>query len=91
MLLGDFLESTREGLEELETMRREGELHGLTRQAHKIKGAAKIVGAMQLADAAALLEAAGRSGDWAHILPLAVDLTTAAERLQLDVTERYPS
>jgi two-component system sensor histidine kinase EvgS len=72
-------------------MRRDGDLHGLTRQAHKVKGAAKIVGAMELADAATMLEAAGRSGDWAGILPLAVDVTTAAERLRLDVAERYPA
>ncbi|MGV8943918.1 ATP-binding protein [Thermomonas sp.] len=91
MLLGEFLESTRDDLAQLETMRRDGDLQGLTRQAHKIKGAAKIVGAMELADAAAMLEAAGRTGDWAHILPLSVDVTTAAERLRLDVAERYPA
>ena len=89
-LLGEFLDSTRDDLVQLETMRREGDLQGLTRQAHKVKGAAKIVGAMELAEAAALLEVAGRSGDWANILPLSVDVTTAAERLRLDVAERYP-
>ncbi|MGV8923786.1 MAG: ATP-binding protein [Thermomonas sp.] len=89
-LLAEFLDSTRDDLAQLEAMRRDGDLHGLTRQAHKVKGAAKIVGAMELADAATLLETAGRSGDWAHILPLAVDVATAAERLRLDVAERYP-
>ena len=91
ILLGEFLESTHDDLAQLETMRRDGDLQGLTRQAHKVKGAAKIVGAMELADAAAMLEAAGRTGDWAHILPLSVDVTTAAERLRLDVEERYPA
>ncbi len=90
-LLGDFLQSTRDDLVQLEAMRREGDLHGLTRQAHKIKGAAKIVGAMELADAAEMLEAAGRSGVWANILPLSVDVATATERLRLDVAERYPA
>ena len=90
-LLGEFLDSTRDDLAQLEAMRRDGDLHGLTRQAHKVKGAAKIVGAMELADAAAMLETAGRSADWAHILPLAVDVATAAERLRLDVAERYPA
>ncbi|MDI1252221.1 ATP-binding protein [Thermomonas sp.] len=90
-LLHEFLDSMRDDLAQLETMRRDGDLHGLTRQAHKVKGAAKIVGAMELADAATMLEAAGRSGNWAGILPLAVDVTTAAERLRLDVAERYPA
>ncbi len=90
-LLAEFLDSTRDDLAQLEAMRREGDLHGLTRQAHKVKGAAKIVGAMALADAAALLETAGRSGDWAQVLSLSVDLATAAERLRLDVAERYPA
>ena len=90
-LLVEFLESTRDDLSQLETHRRDGDLQGLTRQAHKVKGAAKLVGAMELADAAAMLEAAGRSGDWANILPLSVDVTTAAERLRLDVADRYPA
>ncbi|MEO7939091.1 MAG: ATP-binding protein [Burkholderiaceae bacterium] len=90
IVLGEFLDSTRDDLAQLETMRRDGDLQGLTRQAHKVKGAARLVGAMELADAATLLEAAGRTGDWADILPLAVDLNTAAERLRLDVVERYP-
>ncbi len=90
-LLGEFLASTGDDLAQLEAMRRDGDLHGLTRQAHKVKGAAKIMGAMALADAAELLETAGRSGDWAHILPLAVDLATAVERLRLDVAEGYPA
>ena len=89
-LLGDFLDSTREDLAQLEAMRRAGDLQGLTRQAHKIKGAAKIVGAMELAEAAAVLETAGRSGDWANVLSLAVDVTTATEHLRLDVAERCP-
>ncbi len=90
-LLGEFLDSTRDDLVQLEAMRRDGDLQGLTRQAHKVKGAARIVGAVELADAAGMLETAGRSGDWAHVLPLAVDVGTAVERLRLDVAERYPA
>jgi two-component system sensor histidine kinase EvgS len=91
LLLDEFLDSTRDDLAQLETMRRAGDLQGLTRQAHKIKGAGKLVGAMALAEAATLLEVAGRSGDWANILPLSVDVTTAAEHLRLDVADRYPA
>ena len=90
-LLDDFLASTGDDLAQLEAMRTGGDLHGLTRQAHKIKGAAKLVGAMELAESASLLETAGRSGDWAGVLPLAVDVATAVERLRLDVAERYPA
>ena len=90
-LLLDFLASTDEDLALLEALRSAGDLQGMTRQAHKIKGAARLVGAQELAEAAAVLESAGRSGDWASVLPLAVDVATAVGRLQLDVAERYPA
>jgi PAS domain S-box-containing protein len=90
-LLLDFLGSTGEDLAQLEALRGSGDLHGMTRQAHKIKGAARLVGALELAAAAAVLETAGRAGDWASVLPLAVDVATAVERLRLDVAERYPA
>ncbi|MEF9978994.1 MAG: ATP-binding protein [Stenotrophomonas sp.] len=89
-LLEDFLGSTDEDLAVLEQLRVAGDLHGLTRQAHKVKGAARLVGALELAEAATALEGAGRSGDWASVLPLAVDVHTAAARLRLDVAQRYP-
>ncbi|RZA20037.1 MAG: Hpt domain-containing protein [Lysobacteraceae bacterium] len=88
-LLDDFLASTGDDLAQLEHLRGAGDLHGLTRQAHKIKGAARLVGAVELADAASMLESAGRSGDWGSVLPLAVDVATAVERLRLDVAARY--
>ena len=89
-LLADFLASTAEDLALLERRREGGDLHGLTRQAHKVKGAARLVGAMELAEAAAQLEAAGRGGDWAQVLPRAVDVHTAAERLRLEIERRWP-
>ena len=90
-MLVDFLDSTGDDLAQLEALRGSGDLHGMTRQAHKIKGAAKLVGALELADAASLLETAGRAGDWTSVLPLAVDVATAVERLRLDVAERHPA
>ncbi|HQW60581.1 MAG TPA: ATP-binding protein, partial [Thermomonas sp.] len=89
-LLDDFLGSTDEDLAQLEALRSGGDLHGMTRQAHKIKGAARLVGALELAAAAEVLESAGRAGDWASVLPLAVDVATAVARLRLDVVERWP-
>jgi len=89
-LLVDFLASTGDDLAQLEADRGAGDLQAMTRQAHKIKGAARLVGALELADAATLLETAGRSGDWASVLPLAVDVATAVARLRLHVAERWP-
>jgi CheY-like chemotaxis protein/HPt (histidine-containing phosphotransfer) domain-containing protein len=89
-LVDDYLASTREDLAVLDTARAAGDLPGLTRQAHKLKGAARIVGALELAAAAERLEAAGRAGDWAAVLPLATDVSTAGERLQLYVAGRWP-
>ena len=89
-LLADFLASSGYDLAQLEQLRGSGDLAGMTRQAHKIKGAARLVGALELAEAAAALESAGRSGDWASVLPLSVDVATALERLRLDVAARWP-
>jgi len=90
-VLDDFLASTTQDLAELVSARANGDLPALTRQAHKIKGAARIVGAIELAETAGQLEAAGRGQEWPAILPLAADLATAAERLKLYVVERYPA
>ena len=68
-----------------------GGLAALTRQAHKIKGAARLVGAVELAETAGQLEAAGRAEEWPAVLPLAAGLATAVERLRLYVGERYPA
>jgi PAS domain S-box-containing protein len=88
-LLDDFLSSVADDLGQLEACRGAGDLHGLTRQAHKIKGAARIVGAGELAEAAAQLEAVGRAGDWTGVLPLSAGVATAAERLRLHVAGRW--
>ena len=90
LLLDDFLASTERDLAELEAARGVGDLPVLTRQAHKIKGAARIVGAVELAETAGQLEAAARAQEWPAVLPLASDLATAAERMRLYVEERYP-
>ncbi|MFT3897556.1 MAG: ATP-binding protein [Thermomonas sp.] len=89
-LLADYLASTREDLAGLEAARAAGDLPVLTRQAHKLKGAARTVGALELADAAERLEAAARAGDWMTVPPLATDVVTAGERLRLFVAERWP-
>ena len=90
LLLDDFLASTGHDLAELDAARTGGDLPALTRQAHKVKGAARIVGAVELGETAGQLEAAARAQEWPAVLPLAADLATAAERLRLYVEERYP-
>ncbi len=89
-LLDDFLASTVQDLTELDSAREAGDLPALTRQAHKVKGAARMVGALELAEAAGQLEASGRGEEWPAILPLAADLATAAERLRRYVDQHYP-
>jgi two-component system sensor histidine kinase EvgS len=90
-LLHEFLASSDDDLAQLDALRDAGDLPGLTRQAHKIKGAARIVGAGELAEAAARVEEAGRASDWGTLLPLAMDVATALQRLHLDVATRYPA
>lgn len=82
-LLAEFLTATAQDQAALHAAREGGDTVALTRQAHKIKGAARMVGATELAQAAAALEAAGRDDDWPTILPLAADLDTALQHLRL--------
>ncbi|MGQ4660841.1 ATP-binding protein [Lysobacter sp. F6437] len=90
LLLADFLDSTTGDLAGLDRAVAAGDAPALARQAHKIKGAARLVGAAGLAEAAEALEAVARDDPGAHLAPLAADLHTAAGRLRLYVAERYP-
>ncbi len=90
LLLDDFLASTAQDQAELDAAVAAGDLAALTRQAHKIKGAARIVGALELGERAGQLEAAGRGEERMAIAPLAADVATAIERLKLYVAERHP-
>ena len=77
-LLADFLASSGDDLAQLEQLRGSGDLAGMTRQAHKIKGAASAA------------TARAKRRYWASVLPLSVDVATALERLRLDVAARWP-
>ncbi|MAL03993.1 MAG: hypothetical protein CL625_06950 [Arenimonas sp.] len=81
-LLDDFMDTTAQDLQELQVARAAGDLDALARQAHKIKGAARLVGAGPLAEAALAAETAAKSGDWAQVLPACADVATAVERLR---------
>ena len=87
MLLDDYLTATGNDLRALQRARVAGDGQQLAHEAHKIKGAAMLVGALELADAARALEAAAKAADWPKVLPLAADVDTAAERLRLHIAQ----
>lgn len=66
-LLNDFLVATRKDLAALEAALATGALPEAIRQAHRIKGAAALVGARDVRTAAADAEAAGRAGNHATL------------------------
>ena len=77
-LLDDFLQATDLDTAAMQKAREQGDLVQLGREAHKIKGAAKLVGAVELAHAAMELELAVKSEDWSQLLPLCADVHTCA-------------
>ena len=89
-LLDDFLASTTTDLVTLQAARDAGDLPAVTREAHKIKGAARSIGAGELGQAADALETAGRSQDAAHVPALVADVATAVHRMVLWVDARWP-
>jgi len=89
-LLDDFLQATDQDTAAMQQAREQGDLIQLGREAHKIKGAARLVGAIELAHAAMELELATKSEDWSQLLPLCADVHTCAERLRQFVDANYP-
>jgi CheY-like chemotaxis protein len=82
LLLADFLASTAADMAELDRLHAAALLPDMTRQAHKIKGAARLVGAHHLGETAAALEAAGRSGHGDAVAILIDRLHAAVAQLQ---------
>jgi signal transduction histidine kinase/CheY-like chemotaxis protein len=89
-LLGEFLDATAADLGQMHAARDAGDAVALARQAHRIKGSSRLVGAVELAQAAHDLEQAAKAGDWPHLLPMSADVQTAAERLRLHIQSDYP-
>jgi HPt (histidine-containing phosphotransfer) domain-containing protein len=88
-VLDDFLGATASDLRALAAARDAGDTEAVAREAHKIKGASRLVGAGELAEAAAALEAAAKAADWPQVLPLSADVATAADRLRMHVEAAY--
>ena len=82
-LLREFLASTDQDLVVLDTAQAAGDLAAIGRQAHRIKGAARLVGAGEIAATAEALEAAARAEQWTLLAALRADLGTAIARLRL--------
>lgn len=89
-VLEEFLAATAQDLVALHAAREGGDAAALTRQAHKIKGAARMVGATELGQVAEALETASRHDEWPAIPPLAAYLDAALQRLRL-VAAQLPS
>jgi HPt (histidine-containing phosphotransfer) domain-containing protein len=89
-VLRDYLASVEQDLGALRAARDAGDLAAVTREAHKLKGAARLVGAQDLAAAAGRLEDAARNNAWAEARLLAADVETAVQRLRLYVRECHP-
>ncbi|MBF6023158.1 ATP-binding protein [Lysobacter niastensis] len=81
-VMDDFIGAMAQDLAMLRKALAKADLSEISRQAHKIKGAARLVGTMQLAEAASALEAAGRKGSWDAVPELAEDLEAAAARVR---------
>ena len=89
-LLEDYLRSTRDDMEELARLRTSDDVPALLTQAHRLKGAARLVGAVELADAAAALEAALHGGTRERRAALEDALHAAHERLREHIARQYP-
>ena len=89
-LLDDFLASTQADLATLNAAHAAGDLPGVTREAHKLKGAARSIGAGELGQVAEALESAGRAQDTMHVPALVADVATAVHRLTLWSDARWP-
>jgi HPt (histidine-containing phosphotransfer) domain-containing protein len=82
-LLHDFLTAIRKDLTGLRAAHAAADLPEATRQAHRIKGAAALVGARDVQQAAAEAEAAGRANDTGNMEKASRTLDRAIDVLAL--------
>ncbi|HJW08761.1 MAG TPA: ATP-binding protein, partial [Holophagaceae bacterium] len=80
-ILAEFLEAAREDLGGMDRAFAGRVGRELSRHAHRLKGAAAMVGAIPLAKVAAELEASSRNQDWLRVEPLLAQVHQAATEL----------
>ena len=80
-VLAAFLKVNVEDVANLEHALEERDATRVTREAHRVKGAAAAIGAIPLAQVCARLESAARAGDWASIAAQRDDFRHEAARL----------
>ena len=80
-LLADFLLAADEDLAGLHSAHAAGDAGALHRHAHRLKGAAQLIGAQELAEAAQALEQAARAQDLSWMDALIGDARTALRHL----------
>ena len=88
-MIDDFLAATRTDLDTLQRALAIGDLIGATREAHRVKGAARLVGAHGLGDLASEAEAAGRADDATRMGEFATALMEEFSRLRVFREQAY--
>jgi two-component system sensor histidine kinase EvgS len=79
-LIADFLGATRDDIDALRKALGANDAAGVTREAHRIRGASGLVGAVALSTAAAGIEAAGRSDNLALVRAKLAELDAAVKQ-----------
>jgi signal transduction histidine kinase/CheY-like chemotaxis protein/HPt (histidine-containing phosphotransfer) domain-containing protein len=87
-LLEDFRKSNAEDLKVAANAVRNVSIGDLRRAAHRIKGAARTVGSIRLATAAAELELAAQAGDWQRVADTWPPMRLECERLDVRIASK---
>lgn len=88
-LLVTFLETTAEAVTQMEGVLAAQDFSSLEKLAHFVKGGAKSIGALALADAAAHLESAGNRSDLQTATEYVPAMVTAFNSVEAWIHERY--
>jgi CheY-like chemotaxis protein len=91
MVLDDFFASVVEDAAAVAAAIVARDLPALTRHAHRIKGAARLVGAVTMAEVASALESAGSAATWAPVDELQARLQAALAALRAHVETLSPA